>query len=212
MFGLLLLAGCDLETSGTGGEQQNQGIVADNSQNKEPVKPNWDCIPGQQVGLIKAGATEVDIINSYGADQVVRRDIGLGEGESAPGTIVFPDTKNQLIIEWQDSMVYQKIARIRIEGEESDWATPQGVRIGTTLERLEAINGKPFKFFGFEWDYSGLCKDWQGGNIDPKLSVFLNPGNPEAVYPDLLGDAEFLSTHPKASTAQLQVSSFVIEF
>ncbi len=74
------------------------------------------------------------------------------------------------------------------------------------------INGKDFQFAGFEWDYSGYTNDWQAGRISKSLAVFLEPTNPEAVYPDLLGDDLFSSNHPKAKAAQLKVRSMIIRF
>ena len=61
---LMLLAPCNLKSSGSGGEQQNQVIIA-NDDNSEPAQPNWNCIPGQQVGPIKTGATEVDMSSNF---------------------------------------------------------------------------------------------------------------------------------------------------
>jgi len=131
--------------------------------NAPSVPAKWLCIPGKQVGLIKNTSTEADIIQAYGKENVLRKEIGLGEGETAAGTVVFPDTGNELIIEWAADKVYQKPATIRIENAKSNWTTDQGIRLGTSLEQLQSINGKDFKFAGFEWDYAGVANDWQGG-------------------------------------------------
>ncbi len=32
-----------------------------------------------------------------------------------------------------------------------------GVKIGTTLSELVKLNGKPFTFTGFDWDYGGYA-------------------------------------------------------
>lgn len=172
----------------------------------------WLCIPGKQVGKILNTSTEAAIITAYGKEQVIRRMIGLGEGEMIEGTVVFPDTDNELIIEWAEGKAFQKPAKIRIEKSNTSWKTDQGIAIGTTLADLQKINGKDFKFAGFEWDYAGFTNDWQDGKIDKKLSVFLEANNPEAIYPELVGDVLFPSSHPKATAADLRVRSLVIEF
>jgi len=172
----------------------------------------WLCIPGKQVGKILNNSSEAAIIAAYGKENVVHRDIGLGEGETAEGTVVFPDTENELIIEWVAGQAYKKLAKIRIEKNNASWKTDQGIGIGTTLTELQKINGKDFKFAGFEWDYAGFTNDWQGGKIDKKLTVFLEANKPEAIYPDLLGDKLFPSNHPKAAAADLRVRSLVINF
>jgi len=38
----------------------------------------------------------------------------------------------------------------------------------------------------------------------------LEPGNPEAVFPELLGDKLFSSNHPKAKVADLRVAAMSI--
>ena len=174
------------------------------------VAPKWLCVPGKQVGLIKNTSTEADIIQAYGKENVLRRTIGLGEGETAEGTVVFPDTDNEIIIEWVKSKAFQKPAKIRMEKANGSWKTGQGIGVGTTLAQLQAINGKDFKFAGFEWDYSGIANNWQGGNIDKQITVFLEANKPEAIYPDLIGDALFESSHPKAKAADLRVRTLVI--
>ncbi len=173
---------------------------------------NWTCIPGEKVGLINKNFTEAAIIKAYGKENVKREEISMGEGEVAIATVVFPKTDNEIFISWQLDQPFQVISEILIENEKSPWGTSQGVSIGTTLEELVKINGKDFKFAGFEWDYSGYTNDWQEGRISKNLAVFLEPTNPEAVYPDLLGDELFSSNHPKAKIADLKVRSMIIRF
>ncbi len=219
---LFCLSACDFDSSGTDHTQgisqtPIEGAPTEGTPSAAAVpdaKSDQICIPGQKVGLITATSTEADIIKAYGQENVVRKEIGLNEGETAQGTIVFPDSDKQLIIEWKEDQVYQKIARIRIEGEKAPWKLKQGgIGIGTSLAELEKVNGKAFHFYGFEWDYAGLCNDWQEGNLaNTQLKLFLTPSNPEAIYPDLLGDEKFPSTHSKAKIAGLQVSAFTIEF
>lgn len=165
-------------------------------------------ILGERIGLITPSSTEADIIKAYGQNQVQRTELGLGEGETTQGTVVFPGTSKELEIIWSEP--YQKIQEVRIQREGSPWKTDQGVEVGLTVEALEVINGKALEFFGFEWDYSGLVADWNGGNISSALRVFLEPQNPEAVYPDLLGDAKFSTTHPKVEAAGLKIVSMSI--
>ena len=173
---------------------------------------NWTCVPGEKVGLIHKNFTEEAIIKVYGKENVKREQISLGEGEVSTATVIFPKTDNEIFITWQLDQPFQVISEILIENENAPWGTSQGISIGTTLEELIQINGKDFKFTGFEWDYSGYTNDWQDGRISKKLAVFLEPANPEAVYPDLLGDELFASNHPKAKTAGLKVRSMIIRF
>ncbi len=173
---------------------------------------NWTCVPGEKVGLINKNFTEGEIIKAYGKENVSRQEISVGEGNVTTATVVFPKTANEIFVSWQLDKPFQVITEILIENEKSPWGTSQGVHIGTTVDKLMEINGRDFKFAGFEWDYSGYTNDWQGGNISKNLVVFLEPNNPEAVYPDLLGDGLFSSKHPKAKMAGLKVRAMIIRF
>jgi hypothetical protein len=74
-----------------------------------------------------------------------------------------------------------------------------GISLGTTLQELERLNGRPFKLAGFGWDYSGVVIDWAGGSLDSSLAgvkLYLDPG-PAAyestTYSQVLGDREYSS-------------------
>ncbi len=175
------------------------------------VDQKWLCIPGKQVGMISANTTEESIKMAYGKENVIRRTIGVGEGETIEGTVVFPDTNNEVSIEWAADAPFKRPTKVRIAKGNTSWKTDQNISIGTTLAQLQRINGKDFNFAGFEWDYAGFTQDWQGGKINPKLSVFLEAGKPEAAFPDLLGDVLFSSSHPKAAAADLRVRAMIIE-
>jgi len=191
-----------------------------NRKNKEVLRipdasseiSNWTCIPGERVGRILNKFTEADIIKAYGKENVGREEINLAEGETTLATTLFPNTDNVLFISWKPGKPFQEIQEILVENEAALWTTNQGIGMGTNLEKLVEINGKEFRFTGFEWDYSGLAKDWQGGKIPENLILFLEPTNPEAVYPDLLGDALFSSDHPKAKQAGLIVRGMIFKF
>ncbi|MEO1627487.1 MAG: hypothetical protein AAFV25_20215, partial [Bacteroidota bacterium] len=162
--------------------------------------------------LIQAGFSEADIIAAYGQENVRREEFKIGEGETTPATTVFPDTDKELVVLWKAEAPFERMEQVRIEKADSPWRTTQDVKIGTTLEQLIILNGKEFNFHGFEWDYAGLAKDWNGGFLHDKLEVFLAAENPEAIYPHLLGDELFSSGNLKARAADLLVDVMVIRF
>ncbi|MCB0572523.1 MAG: hypothetical protein KDC66_22295 [Phaeodactylibacter sp.] len=168
--------------------------------------------PGKRVGGIRADASESDVENLYGADQVQFRSVYIGEGESQPGVAVFPNTPNELEIVWDIAAATGKPEFIRASKEGTAWHTVQGVTVGTTLEELERINGGPFSIYGFGWDYGGLVTDWQGGKLRPYLIVALTPGKPELVGPEVSGDRAFSSGDPHIRAIEPRVGSMVITF
>ena len=135
---------------------------------------NWTCVPGKQVGRITANFTTEQLEKMFGEENVNNTDIGLGEGETAPGTIVFQETKDELIIQWVEGEEYKKIKNIKIRNEGTNWKTSEGITVGSTLEQLLEMNGKDFTFTGFEWDYAGGVMSWENGKINADLKVYLS--------------------------------------
>ena len=210
-----IISSCDSGTS----SNSNGNPASDDQQKIVPTTPvkvekidNWTCIPGEQVGRIKANFNSSDIYKIFGKENVLETEIGLGEGETKKGLLVFPKTSNEIQILFQGNEEMTKIETIRIKGINSKWITDSKIKVGTTLEELIATNEKDFKFYGFEWDYAGKLANWNGGKLNNKLSVFLEATNEEPVFPHLLGDKEFLTDHPKAKEAGLKVSEILIEF
>ena len=90
-----------------------------------------------------------------------------------PYSILYPETENEILVIWKDDNK-RDIHQIYYD-KEGRWSSEQGIRIGTTYEELEDINGA-FKVYGFGWDYSGAV-DWDGGKMaDSNIQVFLAPG------------------------------------
>jgi len=175
------------------------------------VNDNWICIPGEKVGLIEKSYTEADIIKAYGAENVTRRVVGYGEGWKTNATIVYPDTKNELVIFWNEEKQFELIGSIRIGHPDAPWITNQGIRIGTMLEKLIEINGKDFNFRGFAWDYSGYANAWEGGAIPQSLEIFLEPPGRNTIN-ELSGGGLFPSSHPRARGAGIHVQMMIFPF
>ena len=92
--------------------------------------------------------------------------------EELPYSVLYPDTPNELNITWTDASRTQ-IYDIRFSTE-GDWRSSTGIRIGTTYEELNELNGEPISFYGFGWDYSGAVV-WNEGKFEKsKLRVFLS--------------------------------------
>lgn len=126
-------------------------------------------VPGKSFGPVTRNMSEKELIALLGASQVVSAPFYFAEGNCLPGTRVFPnDPEKSFVISWVDPGNRKQPAAVRIKGEQSAWKTPQGISLGTTVRKLEALNGKAFLFTGFSWDYEGLISRWQGGALDGK--------------------------------------------
>jgi hypothetical protein len=128
-----------------------------------PVK-SLTVVPKQQVGLIRADMTEADIKQAYGEKNVVRVDRGDVK------TSVFPNSDKELEITWKKGQDFKKLETAIIR--KGDWKTAEGIGIGTTVEELNAINGKPVELFQREENYAMVR--WKNGKINPKLKAIVD--------------------------------------
>ncbi len=123
-------------------------------------------------------------------------------------TVLYPDTPDELLITWQDPE-RTKIGKIHFS-ENGKWITESGVKIGTSYEQLNRMNGKPISFYGFGWDYSGAVV-WNGGKLEKSgLHVFLAPtkGNVQDYY----GDHIIKATPQEIEDLDLKVASIMINY
>lgn len=154
-------------------------------------------------GPITREADEAAIRRIFGDANVRQERIQIGEGETRPGTVLFPDdSSRQLMILWSDTVRRRLPSRLILRGDSSRWSVPPGISLGTTLERLEELNGRPFELAGFGWDYSGVVTDWRGGSLaSPARNAFVYLLPPPSTYstPEysrVLGDKGYASDLP----------------
>ncbi len=168
--------------------------------------------PLHSVGQIVPKTTEADLVRLYGARNVRRVTIEVGEGETVPGSVLFPGTPDAAQIEW--AYDYREPKRITISSKGTRWHTAEGITVGTSLDRLEAINGCPFSLTGFGWDYSGRTMSWQKGKLPRQLQLDLRPVRdvPEKEYEHVLGDRDFSSSFPGMKNLKLVVERIFVRW
>jgi hypothetical protein len=189
------------------------------------VKPSaaagfeWQIVPGRSAGLITAEGSEADLRQQYGRSAVAPERIEIGEGETAPGTVLFrSDSLRRLEIIWRDTVRRAHPARLILRGDSSRWTLDRGISLGTTLQDLERLNGRAFKLAGFGWDYSGVVFDWSGGALDSLLSgvkLYLDPGPntyESAPYRQVLGDREYSSDLPAMRRLSPRIYQIFVDF
>ncbi len=164
------------------------------------TEPAWNIVPGRSAGAITPTSSEGDLVTAYGQAAVQPSRIELGEGETAPGTILFgPDSARRLEIIWKDTVARAQPARLVWRGSKSHWHLPSDISLGSSLREIEGKNGRPFTLAGFGWDYGGVVVDWAGGTLDsvlPGVRLYLDPGSAHynsASYRRVLGDRDYSS-------------------
>jgi hypothetical protein len=145
--------------------------------------------------------------------------IELGEGETAPGTVLYPgDSLRRIEIIWRDTVAQQGPARIVLRGGQSRWQVGRGISLGTSLQDLERLNGRPFTLAGFGWDYAGVVTSWNGGSLDSALAgikLYLDPGpaqHESAPYSQVLGDRDYSSSLPAMQQLNPRVGQIFVDF
>lgn len=177
----------------------------------------WKITPGQ-FGPITSLTSEADLRRRYQGSLETTR-VQLGEGETTPGTILFPgDSLHRAEIVWQDTVNHRHPARVILRGDRSRWQLSHGITLGTTLRELERLNGRPFTLAGFGWDYAGVITDWKGGALDTALAgikLYLDPGPVQyesAPYSQVLGDRDYASSLPAMQQLRPKVTQIFVDF
>lgn len=181
----------------------------------EEVSKLWNdlkIIPGVRVGMITAATTEAELERLYGAENLKIERIPVAEGEEQEGVVLFPGTNKEIEIIWQMATSEGKPAFVRITQDSTAWKTEAGITIGSSLEELEKVNGKPFTLYGFEWDYGGLVTSWNKGNFDQYFVVALVPQDFNALKENVLGEVQLSSDEPSVRALKAKVGSIVVTF
>jgi len=161
-----------------------------------------------------AAASHESLGRAFGGALTFRREPGP-EGTHEMATVLFPrDRSRRAVVEWSDLARRRRPAAVRV-GEGSRWRTPQGVSVGDSLSRVEAINGRPFNLAGFGWDYGGTVLDFDGGTLASTgcrliLRFSAHPDRPTA--PELDGDRELKSDDPLVRAADPVVYEMILQW
>jgi len=183
----------------------------------------WLIIPGVKAGPITPTVSESDLIRIYGKQNVRSTNVNLGEGESEPGTVLFPrESVKKLEILWKDQQRKQSPRSLQISGEKSLWKTAEGITLGTTLRQLQRINGKPFILAGFGWDYGGTIVSWDRGNLEKEFTrggrIILRLAQRkegvlnEEEYQSIEGDKDLRSDHKVLQKMNPPIWQMIVRF
>jgi hypothetical protein len=123
------------------------------------------------------------------------------------------------MITWRDTVGRRLPARLILRGDSTRWSVAEGITLGTTLEELERLNGRPFTLAGFGWDYAGAVTDWRGGRLATPLGccvkVYLEPpssAQTDPAYNSVLGDRDYSSDLDAMHRLKPTVQQIFIDF
>lgn len=149
-----------------------------------------------------------------GATNVVPERLPSAEGDTMAGWILFPADPSRRLWVYLDESGTHPMMLLAGKGATA-WTRSDGVRIGMSSQELAQLNGGPFGFMGFDWDYGGVVTDWRGGRLAP-AGASAGPVRlcrPEPAkgtrmddYP--VGDSEFSSDDSRMLTNPARVCEF----
>lgn len=169
--------------------------------------------------------SEADIIKKYGSSAVTYDTIWGAEGFFTMGTMLKTDDVSHIEIMWTDSAKREGLISASLVSDADyfasqlpagKWKSRTGVFLGMSIEELEKLNGRPFVFSGFGWDYGGGVIRWENGTLQDKgIAIQLNEGVqssalPEKEYLKCVGDVELLSSDTSARKMKPRVWSFSV--
>lgn len=199
----------------TSPETMRTQAVADRQQTpppttSEPKNLDYLILPVKKVGLITPKSTEAELIAAYGASNIRRGEISLGEGETVPGSILFGDTPDEIKIVWEKDFAQPN--RIIISNQGAHWKTKSGITVGSTLASVEKINGRAFKLTGFSSDYEGRSVSWEKGKIPKQLVLDFSATTQvsDKEEDSVTGDIQLSSKNPVIIKKQLVVRTVYV--
>lgn len=180
-------------------------------------------VPGRRIGPVHRTSTLASLQAALGRNQAIADALDVGEGVVIPGVTLFPrDSLRRALVYWSDTLGFTRPTTVVIRSPGTRWRFPGGLTIGTTLARLEELNGRPFRFSGFGWDYGGRAAGFEGGRLarllgdGMSLGVTLSPTcqdrMPPGHYEAILGDTEISSDMQEAREACIVVDELWVQF
>lgn len=131
----------------------------------------WLIVATGTDGVINVHTTQEELVRLYGAQNVVDRDVDVGEGEIEAETVLFPnDPERRLEVLWKNPDKRAPTSVI-IRGRASHWHAVHRISLGTTLTELQRVNDRPFRF-DLKNDGTDMATEaisWRGGSLQKEF-------------------------------------------
>lgn len=209
---LLITSACRQDAASSTSTEPAAAPEETASETLMPAGDDFTYVPGERFSKLSGTTQEGDLKFLYG-ERIVPVEIPLGEGFMTAGYRLFPGTANEADIVFPDEDNGFEQLSIIVSRQDSKWRIPgKSLAIGTSLHDLKTLNGKPFKFLGYEWDYAGLVSSWEGGALEGIGATLSDPvmAAGEALPTEMMGDGDVSSDNPFLKGKQIYVKEITI--
>lgn len=179
-------------------------------------------------GPFAKDTSEAKLKAAFGEKNVVYKNVGGPEGTDAYASVVFPDDPGRSIaVFWSDEEKREKPAALQVDmiyqddqpdpwATPVDWATADGLKIGSAIEKVQKINGKAFELSGFDWDYGGNVIDWKEGKFAKPDSdgCSFSPTFSESgqLGDKAVGDVQIMSDDPDVLKGKVRIARLTLGY
>lgn len=168
-------------------------------------------------GAFAPDASHASLAATFGASDVSSETLEDEGGPFILTTIFADDPTRRLNVRWNDEATLSSPASVGVSGEHSVWTGPLGLSLGSTVEELERLNGRPFEILGWGWDYGGQLWDTRGGALSRdvrgcRLFVYFNFSGDGDLPEALIGDRAIMSNDPALRAVHPTVSAITYRY
>jgi hypothetical protein len=182
-----------------------------------PTAAATEAAPAKELtcsGPIRASDTAVTLQQRF-AGQAQWETLDGPEGTQFPGLVLWSDDPAQRVEVIFADEEPRTVSSIAV-GPSSQWRVV-GLAPGDPLARANAANGKPFKLWGFSWDYGGYVSDLGGGKLAGlpggcRVIIRFGPREGAEVPDALVGEVEMSSDDPRLEAAGVTVEELTLAF
>lgn len=133
--------------------------------------------------------------------------------DSSNVTKIYVGNPKEISIRWKQYKMHKEISTAECYQENSPYYTADNLKVGSTLQKLLEVNGKPIKFYGLGWDYGGTITSLNKGRMDGSNIFFQLLDEPD-ISKNLLGDKEFNTDMPlvKSNLKKIVIGKITLSF
>ncbi len=110
--------------------------------------------------------TRADLAAAFGEDNVRQETVSGADGTRVNVTTLFPgDASRRAEVTFADADTGTALVAVSVGRGATQWAGPNGLKVGDDIEAIERANGGGFLVSGLAVNSVGGVVDWQDGNL-----------------------------------------------